>query len=95
MTFFNTNLTKEPELSIRENKALSQEDFIKNIFQKENKPLTASEVYYICIANNKYWPLTSVRRAISVLKDKTSLKKLDKTKKGVYNANERYFQLIN
>lgn len=93
--FYNTNLTKEPELQLREEKALSQEEIIKNIFKREGKHLTAGDVHYICIAEGMLFPLTSVRRAMSTLKNKGFLVKLKEVKKSKYNVNENYYEYRN
>jgi len=92
LDFYNTNLTKEPELSERKSKALSQESVILN-FYNNHKILTASDVQRYCDAMGKQWPLTSVRRAITNLSKKGYLKRTDSTKKGLFGANERYYEI--
>lgn len=89
--FFNTNLTEEPELTKRKEKALIQEDVIIELFRK-HKTLTASEALNY---SGDIWPITSVRRAITNLTTKGFLIKTDDTKIGIYGAKERYYQINN
>lgn len=92
LDFYNTNQTEGTELSERKRKALTQESVIINIYNRF-KRLTASDVQNHCLAAGNHWPLTSIRRAITNLSKKGYIKRTDRTKHGLFGANERYYEL--
>lgn len=73
MTYFNTTHQADPQLSLFTLKAESQTEAVLAIFQQQRRPLSPSQVWQLCprdALGEPLWPLTSVRRAITVLTDK-------------------------
>ena len=99
-SYCNTNKKKGKELVKSEEKAMTQEEAIKNIFftkkwiHEETGILTPSEVcliYNIDYKDNT--PITSIRRAINTLTNKGKLIKTDKMKEGSYGKPEHCWRL--
>ena len=81
MTYYNTTNEKDPTLFDYEKKAESQEEIILNLF-KRYKELSPTMVEKYLQASGYYWPITSIRRAISNLStDKLPFSPLTKTNK--------------
>jgi Fe2+ or Zn2+ uptake regulation protein len=92
LDFYNTNATEGVELEERKRKATSQQVIILSIFKRYNK-MTAGMVHQQVMAAGLTWPLTSVRRAITNLMKEGHLRRTDYTRRGVYGANERFYEL--
>ena len=73
---------------------MRQEEIIKYIFSNSMfKKLTASEVWQHYNIYKKV-PLTSIRRAMSVLQKEGYLYKLSKTQIGLYGKPEHFYTTI-
>lgn len=90
-SYFNTT-RENPQLVMEfTHKAKAQETEVLNCF-KENELLSASEVWKQL--KKPLTPLTSIRRAITVLKDKGKLAKTELRRKGIYGRSEIVWQII-
>ena len=89
--FFNTTHEVRGNLKKFEAKTQTQEQKILDIFRKSTKGLTCSEVFKIYPEKNT--PLTSIRRAVSNLKDDRKLVKTMLKRPGIYGRNEFVFNL--
>lgn len=87
--FYNTNGLKNRKLIEAIIKADNQESKVKIIFNFHGK-LTASEVHSYFPKNV---PLTSIRRAISDLKEQKFLSKTEVTKDGLFGMPEHIYQM--
>jgi hypothetical protein len=65
--FYNTNDTRQPELSLAWNKTMKQDDVVKMIFNSNLQGLTAYECYQIYLSHGFNCPLTSIRRSVTCL----------------------------
>lgn len=93
MSYFNTTNLKNEKLKEAKTKARSQEALILKYFRWKKKPLSPSDIWHGAFDPNKT-PLTSVRRAMTVLtNDRNLLMKTDKTKKGIYGNPEYLWEL--
>ena len=90
--YYNTTKEDGKFLEVREAKALNQEMQILNIFKREKRALTASEVWDLF--GQIYAPLTSMRRAITNLKSDGIIEKTDEKKKGLYGQPEYKYKLL-
>ena len=87
-SYFNTTDIKDPVDQIT--RAKSQEDTVLELFEK-TQFMSASQVHSHFPKNI---PLTSVRRAMSVLVKKTKLFKTDKVRIGIYGDPEKISEQI-
>jgi len=86
LDFYNTNKTAVAELPKRRGNAMSQQDALLDIFKTyPNSKFTPSRLQ---TAYFRFWPITSIRRAITNLTRNGYLTKLNETVKGPYGANE-------
>lgn len=95
MTYFNTNNTLQHELMLREQESEAQEKLVLRQYN-DFKKATASMVWEQLIAKRKIHhltPLTSIRRAISVLSKNGILRKVDEVRIGYYGRNEHYYEI--
>lgn len=89
--FHNTTQETGEKLKDYTRKAVSQERYIHNLFIIADKPMTASQVYLQFSAST---PITSIRRAMSNLKEQGVLEKLEDKATGLYGHPEHYYRLI-
>ena len=71
--------------------AANQEEIVAEIFRKRGK-LSASEVYNIYPV--KSVPITSIRRAMSNLKNKGIIRKTEQKKTGIYGKPEYLYEYV-
>ena len=67
MSYFNTNDTRQPELSLAWNKTMKQDEVVKKIFDSNPNGLTAYECHQIYLSHGFNCPLTSIRRSVTCL----------------------------
>lgn len=91
-SYYNTNKLKSTDLQTAEKKAETQEKKVMSIFKSEKRKMTASDVLDIYPDPA---PLTSIRRAISNLKELGHLEKTEQMKTGIYGSPEHFYQLKN
>ncbi len=91
MPFYNTNGLQNRKLIEAIVKADNQENKVRIIFNFHGK-LTASEVHSYFPKNV---PLTSIRRAISDLKEQGFLAKTEVTKEGLFGMPEHIYEMDN
>lgn len=90
MNYYNTTDQRSDVLLKYHSKAKSQEDFILGLFQKKGS-MSASEVFKQMPSN--YVPITSVRRAITNLKNEGKIRMTDRRVKGMYGRDESVYEL--
>jgi hypothetical protein len=103
MTYFNTNNETGETLNISRRKAKSQEDIVLKFFKDNPQQLgwTAEEVHRLAFGEfcGCRIPLTSVRRAITVLCNGSDtikggqLVKTDRMQKGMYGKSIHLYKL--
>ena len=94
MSYFNTTSERGEKLKIFDNKSEAQEANVLNIFKsKRADNLTASEV--LRLYPEKGILITSIRRAISNLKNWNFLEKTTVKRAGIYGRPECAYQLYN
>jgi len=103
MTYFNTNNESGETLEISKRKAKSQEDVVLRFFKDHPQPLgwTSEEVRTLAFTDipGRLPPLTSVRRAITVLCNGSDtikggqLVKTDRMQKGMYGKSIHLYKL--
>ena len=87
MAYYNTTREKGEQLKVNWKKAESQDEKVKDYFDKNGKA-TPSEVWIYLTGHGVQCPITSVRRSITNLtKDNTLFKTKDK-KQGIYGRPE-------
>ncbi len=87
-SFHNTIDLKGKELIKADNKAKTQEEIILKLFKDNpHADFTASDVW---LKLGQCWPITSVRRAITNLKE---LEKTDKQRLGLYGTMNYIYKL--
>lgn len=91
MAYYNTNNLKSRKLIEALVKADNQEKKVRIIFNFHGK-LTASEVHSYFPANV---PLTSIRRAMSDLKEQGFLTKTEVTQEGAFGMPEHIYEMDN
>lgn len=90
MNYYNTTDQRGDVLLKYHSKAKSQEDFILGLFQKKGS-MSASEVFKQM--PSAYVPITSVRRAITNLKNEGKIRMTDRRVKGMYGRDESVYEL--
>lgn len=97
MTYFKTTSLTSDELQERIKTADTQENIIQDFFNKHpQEKFTASDLEHILKSEERIGPgtpITSIRRALTNLKNDGRINKLDEFKKGPYGMNEHYYQL--
>lgn len=92
MSFYNTTKLKGEELKQAINKADNQAEKVLLVYKNSsNNKLSASEVFNRLNIN---CPITSIRRAISGLKQAGKLLRLNEMRIGNYGKSEHYYKLI-
>lgn len=89
-TFFNTTNQEGEQLALAIEAASTQQEIIKSLYAKQKRPLSASQVLNILNLN---CPITSVRRAITTLKNEGILEKTEHKIKGMYSRQEYQYQI--
>lgn len=89
--FFNTTGEDAEYVKKRVEKCVTQEERVLEIFRKQNRALTASQVWEIFGTIGT--PLTSIRRAMTRLKTAGILDKTNLKRNGLYNQPENYFKM--
>ena len=87
MTYFNTTKETGPQLAIYRDRARTQEERIRDWFALALEHYTPSEILAHVFPDERI-PLTSVRRAVSVLTEKGYLVKTEKKRAGAYGRRE-------
>lgn len=94
MTHFNTTNEAGAELGKLEKRANKQEDWIMKLFHKfPYEQFSPSYVHETYVACNHDVPITSIRRAMTVLTQKGLLRKTEKKQQGPYGNNEHLWEL--
>lgn len=88
-SYFNTTNERGSQLEQSIEKAERQEDIVLELFKK-HIVMSPSQVHHFF---DESTPLTSVRRAITVLADKNQLVKTDQLVRGVYGKKEHLYKL--
>jgi len=91
--FFNTIKLFGEELNAAQGKAVIQKEAIKVLFTKQHR-MTPSEVWKLYQRYYTKAPITSIRRAMSVLKTEGYLLKTTELKNGIYGTKEHIFQVV-
>lgn len=91
MPFYNTNGLRDRKLIEAITRADNQEKKVRIIFNFHGK-LTASEVHSYFPSNV---PLTSIRRAMSDLKEQGFISKSENTKDGLFGMPEHIYEIDN
>lgn len=89
--FFNTTEENSEYVKKRVKQCETQEERVLEIFRKEKRHLTASQVWEIY--GGMVTPLTSIRRAMTRLKNAGILVKTRLKRQGFYNQPECFFKL--
>ena len=93
MTYFNTTYLQGEKLAERRRKAGSLEVVILNLFLAHpDRMMTPSEVWRV-VGSSKGWPLTSVRRAMTMLTKAGELVKTEQTNEGSMGAPAHCWRL--
>ncbi len=79
--FYNTIGLDPIEYQKAVRKAKKQEEKVLAIFENASKPVSPTDVYIVL---ERYYPITSIRRAITNLTDAGKLEKTDIKKEGLY-----------
>lgn len=85
--FYNTVNAEPNQLDIFQQRAEKQEVVILQLFQA-HKELSPWRVLDLCRKLGRYFPITSIRRAITNLEKQGKLIKTSKQVKGPYGVNE-------
>lgn len=97
MKYFQTTDLTPAELQERINSADTQEEIIKKFFNAHStQKFTASDLDRELKKEgllSDYVPITSIRRALSVLAKDGWINRLDEYKKGPFKVNEHFYQL--
>tara|TARA_R100000306_G_C4281716_1_gene95427 strand:- start:55 stop:363 length:309 start_codon:yes stop_codon:yes gene_type:complete len=94
MSYFNTNSETGSTLAASISNAKNQEEKIVAIFENTNTLLlTPTMVHETLVKANFHYPITSVRRAITVLTEKRRLIKTDIMEQGAYNKQTHCWRL--
>jgi hypothetical protein len=92
--YFNTAAENQSDVIQYTEKAKTQAEIIIDLYpgllNKEGSP---SQVHRFLALMAYFWPITSVRRAISVLTREGKLIKTDRVVRGPYGRNERIYKL--
>lgn len=80
--YFNTTAESSQQLAAYERKAVEQNDLVMSIMRHAARPMTPWEVWEM--GGKGYWPITSVRRSMTVLEHCGALVKLETKKPGPY-----------
>lgn len=89
--YYNTNKLDAPEKKVATIKTERQEEIIRRLFLKY-KNLTPSDAYQK-YPDREITPMTSVRRAITNLKNDGFLIKSDNMKPGMFGKPEHYYTI--
>ena len=92
--YYNTTSLSGDDLLAANNEALKQGERVYEFFKANgDMSMTASDVGRELFRYTSV-PLTSVRRAISVLANENKLTKTTKTKQGIYGKPEYFYELV-
>ena len=93
VSYYNTNKLTGNELKQAEQNARTQEEIILEMFQNKNE-LSASDIYKRYPKTNLFGPpITSIRRAMTNLKNAGHIIKTDKLVIGMYGRPEHIYKL--
>lgn len=90
MSYYNTTQVKESDLKDYNNKARTQDQIIKGLIAKLNKPFSFKDIYKNYPIQNT--PITSIRRSLDTLKKVGYIEETGLQVMGVFSRKER--QLI-
>lgn len=95
-SFFNTVKESGEQLTQSQQKAFNQNEVILGIYHRSaTKTMTPSQVYqkYLDFTRLTSTPITSIRRAMSVLMKSGALIKTEHMNTGLYGKKEHYYRL--
>lgn len=93
MSYYNTLSLEGDELSTKIAKCQNQESKVLVLAKALKKPFSASQLFNLWPGNNT--PITSIRRAITNLKNKQILERTQDTVTGMYGDPEHLYKLLN
>ena len=97
MTYYKTTNLTNQELQERIHSADTQEEIVRKFFNRyHSEKFTASDLERKLKSESlisDYVPITSIRRALTVLSKDGWINRLEEFKKGPYKVNEHYYQL--
>ncbi|MDA1120889.1 MAG: hypothetical protein O2887_10445 [Bacteroidetes bacterium] len=97
MTYFNTTNQTNPRLQELRDRTRTQNQAVLYLYKDAlingMTKMSASEVYRLYISTFKNVPLTSIRRAITTLKNNGELKLTTSRTMGLYGEKEYQYQL--
>lgn len=91
MTYFNTTNESGTVLKDYQNKSLKQDDIVLSLCYK-HKTFTASKIFS---QFPTFAPITSIRRSLNTLLNKSLIVSTGKKTKGMYGRNETEYKLKN
>lgn len=91
--FHNTIGLQCDELRSAGEQARNQEAVVLEVFRRQGRPLTPSDVWKRTCEAGLRWPLTSIRRAITGLTNSEKLVKLAQQRVGMYGKPEHHWAL--
>lgn len=92
--YFNTTNLEGEKLTNAKRKASAQGEIIYSFFSVDGPGATPSQVMQIASNKGHNWPITSIRRAMTVLTDEGRLKKTLETRPGMYGAPEHVWKRV-
>ncbi len=90
--YYNTNHERGAKLSTSIKRASKQEEYIFEIFKREQGRLSAENIQIICDRNHNY-PRSSIVRALCNLTEKGLIVKTDHFTKSSYDKNVHTWEL--
>jgi len=91
MSYFNTTHETGATLAEYEAKASTQEGIILLILQTAGRPMTPTQIHRKI---GHKWPITSVRRALSVLVRREQARKTNSFQPGPYRRREHKWEAV-
>jgi len=90
LSFFNTTGQVGQQLEQSKETAKTQQEIIEQLYKRQRRPLSASQVLNILNLN---CPITSIRRSITNLKNAGILEKTENKINGMYGKPEYQYQI--
>ena len=91
MSYFNTTHERGATLAEYESQASTQEGIVLLILQAAGRPMTPTQIHRKI---GQMWPITSVRRALSVLVRREQARKTSSLQPGPYGRREHKWESI-
>lgn len=89
--YFNTNQESGDTLATSQATANRQEDVILALYKRAGRPLTPDHIERMVAGR---WPITSIRRAVTVLTKAGLLRKLDETVEGRWGKRVHLWEAV-